>query len=59
MSGLSEVTSSTPLVLADGTVIDPDTGKKKLADYLVVPNNQEAVKEIASKYIIKSVAPKS
>jgi len=47
MQQLSEVTSSTPLVLADGTVIDPSTGKKKRPEYLEVPSNREAVAVIA------------
>jgi len=48
MPQLSEITSSTPLILADGTVINPETGKKAVPEFLQVPNNQEAVKEIAS-----------
>jgi len=45
---LADIDEFTPLVLADGTVIDPDTGKKQRStQYYEVPSNTEAQKVVA------------
>jgi len=48
MIPLAQTSSSDPLILADGTVIDVHTGKKARPQYLEVPSNAEAIKVIQS-----------
>jgi len=47
-TGISQINEFTPLVLADGTVIDPSTGKQRRPEYLEVPSNSEAIRVVAS-----------
>jgi len=48
MQSLSQTSSASPLVLADGTIIDSETGKKARPKYLEVPSNSEAVEVVMS-----------
>ena len=46
MTDLAEIDDFTPLVLADGTVIDPMTRKREAPAYVEVPTNTEAQRVI-------------